>query len=150
MKKNKKMILEIIIIAFFLAYLLFQLLDKNYKSINLLSSIILGLINFRLLIKYIKEVHIYKDKKNIYKVIFIIFNILSLFVCAMIIMKKLNIIYLIIVSIITFIYLIIKSIKTLKKLSKEEKKFYNLVKEALVSLLSSFLIITYLIVLYIH
>lgn len=142
--KNKKIILEIIIIPLFISYLFYQLLD-TMNDIKILSIIILCLCNLELFIKYIKEVKIYKDKKNIYKVIFIVFNFINLFISFLTIYKNINILYFIICLSITMVYFLISGIQNIIKISKIDNKLYSYTKKSLISLLMFFICLAFLI-----
>ncbi len=141
---NNKIILEIIIIPLCISYLFYILLG-NFNNTLLISIIILSIINLELLIKNIKEVSIYKDKNNKYKVLFIIYNIISLFISFMTVYKEINKIYFIITLSISIIYFLINGILTLIKISKTKDKLYKLTKKALLSLFSFFINIVCLI-----
>lgn len=142
--KNKKIILEIIIIPLFISYLFYQLLD-TMNDIKILCIIILCLCNLELFIKYIKEVKIYKDKKNIYKVMFIVFNFISLFISFLTIYKNINILYFIICLSITMVYFLISGIQNIIKISKIDNKLYSYTKKSLISLLMFFICLAFLI-----
>lgn len=141
---NNKIIIEIIIIPLCISYL-FYLLLGNFNNTLLISIIILSIMNLELLIKNIKEVSIYKDKNNKYKILFIIYNIISLFISFMTIYKEINKIYFIITLSISIIYFLINGILTLIKISKTKDKLYKLTKKALLSLFSFFINIVCLI-----
>ncbi len=142
--KNKKIILEILVIPLLLGYLFYQLLGV-FNNIKLVSVIVLCIFNIELLTKYIREVNIYKSKYNIYKVLFIIFNIISLFVSFVTIYKKLYILYFIICSIITLVYFLVRGVLNIIKISKSNNKLYGFAKVALLSFFAFFIIFACLI-----
>ncbi len=142
--KNKKIILEILVIPLLLGYLFYQLLGV-FNNIKLVSVIVLCIFNIELLTKYIREVNIYKSKYNIYKVLFIIFNIISLFVSFVTIYKKLYILYFIICSIITLVYFLVRGVLNIIKISKSNNKLYGFTKVALLSFFAFFIIFACLI-----
>ena len=146
--KNKKIIIETIIIPLCLFYLTYTLLNNNITLAKIISSITLFITSLELSIKNLKEVYIYKYKYNYLKIALGIFNIILILILGLNIVYKNNIINksLLIGTIILTIYLIIYAITNIIKISKQEKEIYKFVQKAFLSLISSSILVGTLLV----
>lgn len=81
MKKNTKIILEIIIIALALAFLEYQVLIINKNIIPIIIFLLVACVSINLITKLIKEISIKKDGivKLLFRIFFLILNFLILF-----------------------------------------------------------------------
>lgn len=133
--KNKKMVLEIILIPLCLAYIIFIVLENHSTVSNVIGLITLYITALEFSIKYFKEVYIYENKYNYLKIIFGIFNIVLLLITTLNLIYKnniINIIYLV-STIILLIYLLVFGSFKLKNVIKDKKP---LAKHVLNSFLS--------------
>lgn len=136
MKNNniKKIVFEIILIPLCMLYLLYTLLENNPKISLMVCMIIIIITSLELSIKYSKEVYEFKNKYNILKTIFSIFNIMLIIVTGLTFLYKymfLKIAF-IIMTIILLIFLLIYSVKNIISILKEKGTLY---KKALASFL---------------
>ena len=136
MKSNniKKIVFEIILIPLCMLYLLYTLLGNNPKISLMVCIIIIIITSLELSIKYSKEVYEFKNKYNILKTIFSIFNIMLIIVTGLTFLYKymfLKIAF-IIMTIILLIFLLIYSVKNIISILKEKGTLY---KKALASFL---------------
>ena len=153
MNKNIKMILEIIIISIALGFLEFQLLIKNSNLVNIFVNILLCIISFKLIIKFIKDISIKRDGifKLILRILFLLINITVLFACfyPYIINKNGNIVLENISLISTGIicgYLLVSGIINIINIKKEKGKLYLNVKDGLFNILFFILIVVAIII----
>lgn len=121
--KNKKMVLEIILIPLCLAYILYIVLQNYQTTSHVIGLIILFITSLEFIIKYFKEVYIYTHKYNYLKIIFGIFNIVLLLITTLNLIYNNNILNIIFMigTIILLIYLLVFGTIKLKKVLKDEK-----------------------------
>ena len=121
--KNKKMVLEIILIPLCLAYILYIVLQNYQTTSHVIGLIILFITSLEFIIKYFKEVYIYTHKYNYLKIIFGIFNIVLLLITTLNLIYNNNILNIIFIigTIILLIYLLVFGTIKLKKVLKDEK-----------------------------
>lgn len=121
--KNKKMVLEIILIPLCLAYILYIVLQNYQTTSHVIGLIILFITSLEFIIKYFKEVYIYTHKYNYLKIIFSIFNIVLLLITTLNLIYNNNILNIIFMigTIILLIYLLVFGTIKLKKVLKDEK-----------------------------
>lgn len=121
--KNKKMVLEIILIPLCLAYILYMVLQNYQTTSHVIGLIILFITSLEFIIKYFKEVYIYTHKYNYLKIIFGIFNIVLLLITTLNLIYNNNILNIIFMigTIILLIYLLVFGTIKLKKVLKDEK-----------------------------
>lgn len=147
-KDIKKIILEIILIPACFAYLFYTLLENHPKA-SLIICIFITIITSGILIyKYFKEVYIYESKKNIYKIIFIIFNgiLIIINLLYLIYNTKLLFLTLIIGIFILLLHLLSSSIKDLIDIKKEKGILYKKSFSSFLSLISFSVILTTLLI----
>ena len=145
--KNKKMLIETIIIPLCVLYLLFTLLNNHETISRVICYITVFITSMVCLVKYVKEVYIYEHKYNYLKIIFIIVNILlliSLVLAIFITNKILNIIFIVLVGIL-LLYLLIFGIINIIIITKNNEKLYQSIIRAFFSLLSFSIILPSLI-----
>ena len=146
--KNKKMLIETIIIPLCVLYLLFTLLN-NYEVLSeIICYIAICITSIVCLVKYINEVYIYEHKYNYLKIIFIIVNLLlliSLVLTIFITNKMLNIIFLVLTAIL-LLYLLIFGIVNIIIITKNNEKLYQSIIRSFFSLLSFSIIFPSLII----
>lgn len=148
MNKNIKMILEIIVISIALGFLEFQLLIKNGSIANIFTIILIGIVSFKLIIKFIKDISIKRDGvlKLIFRILFLFLNFVILFTCfyPYIINKNGNAllenISLIGTGIISC-YLLVSGIINIINIKKEKGTLYLNVKDGLFNILFFILIV---------
>lgn len=153
MNKNIKMILEIIVISIALGFLEFQLLIKNGSIANIFAIILIGIVSFKLIIKFIKDISIKRDGvlKLIFRILFLFLNFVILFTCfyPYIINKNGNAllenISLIGTGIISC-YLLVSGIINIINIKKEKGTLYINVKDGLFNILFFILIVIAIII----
>lgn len=146
--KNKKMVLEIILIPLCLAYIIFIALENHSTVSNVIGLITLYITALEFSIKYFKEVYIYENKYNYLKVIFGIFNIVLLLITTLNLIYNnniLNIIFMIGI-IILLIYLLVFGTIKLKKVLKDEKPLSKNVLSSFLSYIALAIILICLII----
>ena len=146
--KNKKMVLEIILIPLCLAYIIFIVLENHSTVSNVIGLITLYITALEFSIKYFKEVYIYENKYNYLKIIFGIFNIVLLLITTLNLIYKnniLNIIFMIGI-IILLIYLLVFGTIKLKKVLKDEKPLSKNVLSSFLSYIALAIILICLII----
>ena len=136
--KNKKMLLETIIIPLCVLYLVYTLLNNHEIASKVICYITIFITSLEFIIKNFKEVYIYEHKYNAFKIVFGIFNVILLFLMVLNIFYKINIVNILlnIGIILLLIYLLIYSIKNIIKIAKNDKKIYWCVIRAFLSLVS--------------
>lgn len=145
--KNKKMVLEIILIPLCLAYILYMVLQNYQTTSHVIGLIILFITSLEFIIKYFKEVYIYTNKYNYLKIIFGIFNIVLLLITTLNLIYNniLNIIFMI-GTIILLIYLLVFGTIKLKKVLKDEKPLSKNVLSSFLSYIALAIILICLII----
>lgn len=146
--KNKKMVLEIILIPLCLAYIIFIVLENHSTVSNVIGLITLYITALEFSIKYFKEVYIYENKYNYLKIIFGIFNIVLLLITTLNLIYNnniLNIIFMIGI-IILLIYLLVFGTIKLKKVLKDEKPLSKNVLSSFLSYIALAIILICLII----
>ena len=153
MNKNIKMILEIIVISIALGFLEFQLLIKNESIVSTFTSILIGIVSFKLIIKFIKDISIKRNGilKLIFRVLFLLLNLVILFNCfyPYIINKNGNALLENISLIGTGIvscYLLISGVINIINIKKEKGTLYINVKDGLFNILFFILIVIAIII----
>ena len=146
--KNKKILLETIIIPMCIAYLIYTLLNNHELTSKILCYITLFITSLEFIIKNFKEVYIYEHKHNVFKMTFGIFNIILLFLMVLTIFYKTNVINLIFSAgiILLLIYLLYYSVTNLIKIAKNDKNLYRCIIRAFLSLVSFSIILPTLII----
>lgn len=146
--KNKKILIEIVLIPLCVLYLIFTLLKNHELLSEILCYITVFITSLEFIIKNFKEVYIYHHKYNYLKIIFAIFNIILLFfMCLTIFYNNLiiNNIFIFLVSIL-LINLLIYTIINIIKISKNDKKISIYIIRSFLSFLSFCLILPSLII----
>lgn len=146
--KNKKMLIETIIIPLCVLYLLFTLLNNHETISQIVCYIVVCITSIVCLVKYINEVYIYEHKYNYLKIIFIIINILlliSLVLTIFVANEILSIIFIVLVGI-ELLYLLIFGILNIIIITKNNEKLYQSIIRAFFSLLSFSIIFPSLII----
>lgn len=128
MKKQIKMVIEIILIGLALGFLEYQMAIKDIKATKVLLIMFIFIITLKLIINLIKDISIKQDKVfiKILKILFLIINIFLLFIVVYInfINKNGNIVLEnigFILTIILLLYLIVFAIKDIIKVGKSDK-----------------------------
>ena len=147
-KLTNKMLLEIIVIPLCVMYLYNMIFHSHSKANLIVFSLISIITGIELLIKYIHEVYVYESKRNIFKVIMIIFGfsliitiVLNLFLKYQII----NILF-IVFEILLLIYLLYFTISNLVKMKKNKGAFHKNAIASFFSFLSFSIILIGLII----
>lgn len=146
--KNKKMLIETIIIPLCVLYLLFTLLNNHETISQIVCYSVVCITSIVCLVKYINEVYIYEHKYNYLKIIFIIINILlliSLVLTIFVANEILSIIFIVLVGI-ELLYLLIFGILNIIIITKNNEKLYQSIIRAFFSLLSFSIIFPSLII----
>ncbi len=146
--KNKKMVLEIILIPLCLAYILYIVLQNYQTTSHVIGLIILFITSLEFIIKYFKEVYIYTHKYNYLKIIFGIFNIVLLLITTLNLIYNNNILNIIFMigTIILLIYLLVFGTIKLKKVLKDEKPLSKNVLSSFLSYIALAIILICLII----
>lgn len=146
--KNKKMVLEIILIPLCLAYILYIVLQNYQTTSHVIGLIILFITSLEFIIKYFKEVYIYTHKYNYLKIIFDIFNIVLLLITTLNLIYNNNILNIIFMigTIILLIYLLVFGTIKLKKVLKDEKPLSKNVLSSFLSYIALAIILICLII----
>lgn len=146
--KNKKMVLEIILIPLCLAYILYMVLQNYQTTSHVIGLIILFITSLEFIIKYFKEVYIYTYKYNYLKIIFGIFNIVLLLITTLNLIYNNNILNIIFMigTIILLIYLLVFGTIKLKKVLKDEKPLSKNVLSSFLSYIALAIILICLII----
>lgn len=146
--KNKKMVLEIILIPLCLAYILYIVLQNYQTTSHVIGLIILFITSLEFIIKYFKEVYIYIHKYNYLKIIFSIFNIVLLLITTLNLIYNNNILNIIFMigTIILLIYLLVFGTIKLKKVLKDEKPLSKNVLSSFLSYIALAIILICLII----
>lgn len=149
MKKNTvvKMVAEVYLIPICVLYLLYMLLNGHNKASFIVCLIISFFTALEFMIKYLKEVYVYKNKYNFLKLSFGIFNILFVIILGLNIFYKIYIIKLLFIIgiIVLLLFLISFSIFNIRKFIKDSKKTMFVVKSFLSFLSFCMILITFLI-----
>lgn len=152
MKKNTsiKTVAEVYLIPICFIYLLYMLLNGSKKASLIICSIIILFTSLEFLIKYLKEVYIYKNKYNFLKLSFGIFNILFILLTALNLFYKTYAIKILFIigTIILLLFLLIFSINNIRKYIKNTNKTMFVVKSFLSFLSFSTILISFLIAIF--
>lgn len=146
--KNKKIILETIIIPLCVLYLAYTLLNNHITLTKVISYITLFITSLELSIKNLKEVYVYEYKYNYLKTVLGIFNIILILIMGLNIVYKNSILNatLLIGIAVLIIYQISYAVANIIKISKNEKEVYKYVLRAFLSLISSAVLLGTLII----
>ncbi len=141
-KNIKKIVLEMILIPLCIIYLLYTLLLDNNKISEILCIMFTIITSLVFIIKYIKEVYIYENKYNVFKIIFSIYSIILVIISILTLILNINVLNLvfIIMIIILLIYLCLYIIKHIMDIHKNKGMFYKKIFSIFLSI-NSFVII---------
>ncbi len=142
--KNKKILLEIIIIPLCIAYLLYYPLRNYDKASFIISSIFILLTCLVFLVKYGKEVYIYEHKYNYLKIISIVFNSILIVLTVLGFFLKIKIIKILflVFACILLLLLLGYAIVNIKPIITKEKNISQNILNAFLSLASVAIILT--------
>ena len=146
--KNKKMVIEIIVIPIALAYILYITLNSSPKISLIIGLTVLFITSLEFIIKYFKEVYIYEHKYNYLKVIFGLFNIILLLTTLLNLIYNNNVLNIVSTSsiIILLIFLLIFGSIKLKNIAKDKKPVYKNVISSFLSYIAFVIILICLII----
>lgn len=136
--KNKKIVIEIILIPLCIGYLLYTLLNNNPKISLIILGVFITLTSLEFIIKNLKEVYIYESKNNLFKITFAVFNILLLLSMFLTLIYKLETIKILFITevLLLLIYLFYYGINSVIKIIKDKKPIYKYIIRAFFSLIS--------------
>lgn len=145
--KNKKILLELLLVPVCLGYLFHMLLSNNQKISYILLIVMLLLTTFTLILKYGNEVYVYESKYNIYKIILIIFSVILFLISllSIFLMGKFVRLFLIITTIILLLYLFYCAVRGIINIIKNGNYLYRYIIRVFFSSISFALILEALI-----
>ena len=146
-KENKltsKLLIELFLVPIAISYIYYLILNNHTKASLVIMSIIIFFTCLEFAIKYIKEVIIYENKNNLFKIIYSVFSILLIIITVLNLFINNNIIAITFKTgtIILLIYLLYYIIINIKGVMNNTKEFSKTIVISFISLIAFCLILT--------
>ena len=150
MKNKKKIVIEVILIPICIMYLYYEVLHNHPKvSLGIATAVII-LTSIEFIVKYIKEVYVYKSKNNLLKILYVIFSfiLIILSIISLFLKYKLIKIAYFISLIILLVFLLYFITKNIVRIIKEKGTLYKNTFAAFFSLISFVIVLINIIIRY--
>jgi len=123
----KKIVAEIIIIPLCILYLYYEFFYNHVQVSNVFLYLLLLFTCVEFIVKYIKEVYIYKSKYNLLKIFFVIYNFLLIIFGVLSIFLKIRVISLVFIILVIGLlcYLLYYAIRHITNIINNKGTLYN-------------------------